>query len=172
MLDKSGDHLIDRERHIEHDRIGRFFERVELAFEQGGIHEVTFAGHEAGLNEIEGALEIDEAKLWQSLREAFAVDLAKGGAGEEERFALSGGLAEFFVEEIEPRPTVGIGEGNTGGHFRFTGFGMIEIGVHPDTPGGFSQFLGHGAFAAPRNAHDNIQRHVFQCTAEGHKDST
>lgn len=69
---------------------------------------------------------MDEADTLVALAQVVAVAFFEGGAGEDGRFACFQMAADNVVKAVEPGDAVGVGEGDTGGHFGDV-FGRVEI---------------------------------------------
>ena len=143
---------------VQDDGIARFFQDGELAFEETGGHEVISPGEQAGLDDLERSAQVDEAGLGQTLDEAIPVALPQRRAGQEDQFLAGRDGLKLGVENIEPRPAIGIGQGDASRHFCLVRGRMEIVGVKPQGAGFPGEHLRQGRFAAAGDAHHDEDR--------------
>ena len=126
-LHNLGNHGIDRLVDLDHQRVRRFFELLELALQQIAFCEVMWAGGDPLGNQLWRSPQIDQSRA--RCRELLPILLFERGTGDHEIFMFSVGPVHRRTNGGQPRRAVFIRERNTGAHLRLVGVGMKIVGV-------------------------------------------
>jgi hypothetical protein len=130
----------------------RDFEYCQLTVEQSGWHEVALACGHTLLQNRAAAAQMDECH--GPLR-----GLGDGNPvlpfERRTRHHMTNRSAQYVSNPCQPWPSVIIGQGNTGGHFRDTFGGMKCVAFREGKTQLLGQCCAKGGLATAGNAHDN-----------------
>ncbi len=128
----TSDDLRYRSGSVNRDGIRRSFERVELALQQCGIHEVPLTLRQVLAHHAELSAKKYQLHLGSN-HQLTTIGFLQRGTGQHDRFAGDDPALDGVVQRLQPGSTIGIVERNAGTHLRHIrrGVKIVSIGKAP-----------------------------------------
>src|SRR4051812_2747755 len=149
FVDRDCDHVLASLRRLQ---------RVELARQQAGRHEVPLTLREASGDQLLRAPQEDEADVVASAQEHVPISMLQRRAGDDDVLALVTDPRDLVGNSVEPGPAVLVGEGMAGPHLLDIAGGMKAVAVLETPAEALAERFCNRALARARHAHHD------QCT--------
>src|SRR6516164_8900515 len=146
----------------------RRLQRLELALQKFGRHEMTLAPAQALRDQGLRTVEVNDSDVVSSVYENVAVDPAQRRAGDHRVHARATQAIDLAGNRAQPGPAVLVGQGLAGAHLGDVAGGVEFVAVLVEPAQAFGQCLADGALARSGYAHhdEGAQR---ACDISGHE---
>src|SRR5262249_43519197 len=136
----------------------RFLERIDLALQQAGRHEMAFTSRQMFGDERPAAAKVDEPYFGAIADDDLAIGALERGASDDPRL-LPGALAmDAGGYPRQPGLAIGIGQRNSGVHLGDVRLGMEPVALLEGPPEPRCEILRDRRLARPGHAHDHEDR--------------